>query len=397
MALPVSGRAHTNSHCPGALSSRTPVPCLQSRHFYFKVITRQTCNWAPFFPKRVRGSQRCPVTWEVWYFLTSAGAQHCWKRPRFLECSWQTSTWGKGGQCGHTQPKPPLWPDTSSLGLSGVPHASRPGLGGGPWGSRAWGPAGGWGGLGERERHHADETVPQTLPLAHGPPLIEDHLAWPFPVGGELLSGREWWDPPPTSHVLVTLDFTLLGPQGSAPPWVLLCISTSSLPNFYSASLGTWPSLCPPSLMRCPVLLLQSSHPNPPSCLFLPVVLDPGTLALEAAQNISDKVLRRPQLSAFLQDKENALALGTHLLMIQCTASHHPVTPGDTVTYQEPLRMEHPNWMWKAGVPDEQRVQQGFSVLNWSPRSPPTAPRACTRVQMTFLTWSLQWVLPVHL
>lgn len=244
MALPVSGRAHTNSHCPGALSSRTPVPCLQSRHFYFKVITRQTCNWAPFFPKRVRGSQRCPVTWEVWYFLTSAGAQHCWKRPCFLECSWQTSTWGKGGQCGHTQPKPPLWPDTSSLGLSGVPHASRPGLGGGPWGSRAWGPAGGWGGLGERERHHADETVPQTLPLAHGPPLIEDHLAWPFPVGGELLSGREWWDPPPP--LPTSLSHSILpswGPRGQPRP------------GFSSAS--------PPA--RCPTSTQHPWERGPPS------------------------------------------------------------------------------------------------------------------------------------
>lgn len=69
------------------------------------------------------------------------------------------------------------------------------------------------------------EPVAQTLPLDSGPRhlLLEDHLAWSFPVGGEHIPGGNDGSSIPTSEILVILYATLQGwvwPQGSAPPWL---------------------------------------------------------------------------------------------------------------------------------------------------------------------------------
>lgn len=135
-----------------------------------------------------------------------------------------------------------------------------------------------------------DETVAQTLPLDSGPrpPLLEDHLAWSFPVEGEHIPGGNDGSSIPTSEVLVTLYSTLQGwvwPQGSARPWLPPYISVAGCPT----SQHPW-ECDPTSKLHCEasssVIAKLSSHP--PLCL-PPVALDPGAPALEAAQNIGDE------------------------------------------------------------------------------------------------------------
>lgn len=114
-----------------------------------------------------------------------------------------------------------------------------------------------------------DETVAQTLPLDSGPrpPLLEDHLAWSFPVGGEHIPGGNDGSSIPTSEVLVTLYSTLQGwvwPQGSAPPWLPPYISVAGC----STSQHPW-ECDPTSKLHCEasssVIAKLSSHP--PLCL----------------------------------------------------------------------------------------------------------------------------------
>ena len=92
----------------------------------------------------------------------------------------------------------------------------------------------------------------------------------------------------------------------------------------------------PNSTVRRPAQLLQSSHLTL-LCVSLPVALDPGAPALEAAQNIGDEDYAYTGHLLFSRTK-SLLVFGTHVLMTEITVSHHLVTPGAGTIYQEPLR-----------------------------------------------------------